>query len=67
MFTACILRKKEIAKSARDIKPMIWTRLKCWEEGKYCALVREVEDSTKEDGWETITTAPFNIDSAGRK
>lgn len=46
---------------------MIWTRLQCWETGKYCTLVKEVEDLIKEDGWGTSATTTFNVNSTGRK
>ena len=34
VFAVFILHKKKSVKFTRNIKPIIWMRLKCWEESK---------------------------------
>ena len=47
-----------------NIKPLIWKRLECWKVGHYCALIKEDEDATMEDGWVAAGGASFNVKSA---
>ena len=67
IFAPCILRKVKDVKSARDIKQLILTRLDLWEAGKYCALVKGVEEEAHVSGFGATHTHEFEVESAGRR
>jgi len=66
VFAACILCKVKDVKRFSDVKQLIWARLDQWEAGKYCALVRGVEEETMGRGYAN-NHCEFEVESAGRR
>ncbi len=67
IFAPCILRKVKDIKRASDIKQLISSRLDLWEAGKYCALVKGVEEEALMSGFGATHNREFEVESAGRR
>ena len=67
IFAACILRKVKDIKRFSNVKPLIWARLDAWEAGKYCALVKGVEEEAMVCGFGASRDQDFELESAGRR
>jgi len=67
IFAACILCKVKDVKRFSNVKQLIWARLDQWEAGKYCALVRGVEEETMGRGYAMNNHPEFEVESAGRR
>ena len=65
IFAPCILRKVKDVKVASDIKKLILCRLDMWDAGKYCALVKGVEEEAQVSGFGATHTHEFEVESAG--
>ena len=67
VFAACILCKVKDVKRFSDVKKLIWGRLDEWEAGKFCALVKGIEEEAAERGYSMPTDREFEVESAGRR
>jgi hypothetical protein len=66
VFAACILCKVKDVKRFSDVKKLIWGRLDAWEAGKFCALVKGVEEEAAGRGY-SMSSREFEVESAGRR
>jgi len=47
---------------------LVWSRMDAWEAGRYCALVKEVEECAMEDGFPYAhTDHSLELESVGRR
>ena len=45
---------------------LVWSRMDAWEAGRYCALVKEVEECAMEDGFpHAHTDRSLELESVG--
>jgi hypothetical protein len=44
VFAPLILRQVRSKKTMSEVKTLVWSRMDAWEAGRYCALVKEVEE-----------------------
>jgi hypothetical protein len=51
VFAPLILRRVCSKKTMSKVKTLVWSRMDAWEAGRYCALVKEVEECAMEDGF----------------
>ena len=64
----CVLHRTKATNQTSDIKTLMWAHLDLWEQGRYDALVRDVETSNLEKGpGPAHTGGEFDIEKGGRR
>ena len=51
VFAPLILCRVRSKKTMSEVKMLVWSRMDAWEAGRYCVLVKEVEECAMEDGF----------------
>ena len=68
VFVPLILCRVCSKKTMSEVKSLVWSRLDAWEAGRYCALVKEVEECAMEDGFPcTHPNRSLKLESVGRR
>jgi len=68
VFAPLILRRVRSKKTMSEVKTLVWSRLDAWEAGRYCALVKEVEECAMEDGFPCAhANRGLELESVGRR
>ena len=51
IFAPLILCRVRSKKTMSEVKTLVWSRMDVWKAGRYCVLVKEVEECAMEDGF----------------
>jgi hypothetical protein len=67
-FAPLILRRVHSKKTMSEVKTSVWSRMDAWEAGRYCTLVKEVEECAMEDGFPPAhSDHSLELESVGRR
>jgi len=68
IFVPLILRRIRSKKTMSEVKMLVWSRMDAWEAGRYCALVKEVEECAMKDGFpHAHTNRRLELEFVGRR
>jgi len=68
IFAPLIFRRVRSKKTMSEVKTLVWSRMDAWEAGRYCALVKEVEECAMEDSFSHAhTDHSLELESVGQR